>query len=396
MPVNTHPFKSEDVMAYLDGELSTETAAEMTVHLTQCRLCQDVAGDLQGVSRQLSGWAVEPFGEGMPENLLRSLDDRAADQEAKKMKPTEHWRFFVHHPWVVVAALVLVAVSALLLPSLRRKNKWMDDDVRYIVSDRERSALAPLPSSMSEFTRLERYANLQKPPDKREAPAPFIVRTAELNVTARKFDTVRTDLNRILLQFGGHIAQLNVASPTNEARNLTATLRVPSAQLDAAMTELRKLGRVNGEAMRGEEVTQQSVDLEARLNNLRHTEERLTEILATRTGKLSDVLEVEQKLSEVRGQIEQAEAEQKSLNNRISFATVQLTAGEDYRAPLTTTAEPAVMTRLSNAAVRGLHNAFNGLLGLLLFILRAGPSVLIFGALLALPGYFLWKHLRHR
>ncbi len=189
MPINTHPFSSEDVMAYLDGELSAETAAEMTVHLTQCRLCQDVAADLQGVSRQLSGWAIEPFGEGIPANLLRGLADRAAEQEAKKMKPTEHWRFFVHHPWVVVAALVLVSLSALLVPALRHKNKWMDEDIRYILSDRERAAMAPLPSSMSDFTRLERYANLQKQA-MRDAGAPLIVRTAELNVTARKFDTL--------------------------------------------------------------------------------------------------------------------------------------------------------------------------------------------------------------
>jgi RNA polymerase sigma factor (sigma-70 family) len=80
------------------------------------------------------------------------------------------------------------------------------------------------------------------------------------------------------------------------------------------------------------------------LNNARHTEQRLTQILATRTGKLSEVLEAEQKLAEVRGQIEQAEAEQKSLNNRISVATISLQVSEDYRAPLTGTTAPSVGT----------------------------------------------------
>ncbi len=62
MPINTHAFASEEVMAYLDGELSPETAAEMTAHLAHCRTCQEIAADLQGVSRQLSGWMVQASG----------------------------------------------------------------------------------------------------------------------------------------------------------------------------------------------------------------------------------------------------------------------------------------------------------------------------------------------
>ena len=57
---------------------------------------------------------------------------------------------------------------------------------------------------------------------------------------------------------------------------------------------------------------------------------------------------------------------------------------------------PSVSTGLLNARVKGLRNAFNALIGLLQLILRVGPSLLLFGALLGLPAYFLWKKLRHR
>ncbi len=231
----------------------------------------------------------------------------------------------------------------------------------------------------------------------RSAIAPtLIVRTADLRLTARSFDTVRTDLDRILAQFGGHIAQLDIASPADRARALSATLRIPAPQLEAALSELRKLGRVDSESQRGEEVTQQSVDLEARLTNARHTEQRLTQILASRTGKLSDVLEVEEKLAEVRGQIEQAEAEQKSLNNRVAFATISLQVTEDYRAPLTTTIAPSIGTRISNSAMDGLHTAFDSVTGMIQAVLAIGPSLLLWGLILGLPAYFLWKKLRHR
>src|SRR6476661_11127368 len=75
----------------------------------------------------------------------------------------------------------------------------------------------------------------------------------------------------------------------------------------------------------GEEVTQQYVDLLARLANGIHTEQRLTEILRTRTGKLQDVLKGELEIDRVRGEIEQMQAEQKELTKRVAFATLNTT-----------------------------------------------------------------------
>ena len=215
----------------------------------------------------------------------------------------------------------------------------------------------------------------------------LLVRTADLSLTARDFDNIRAKLDRIILQFGGLVGELNLNSPNGEARTLNASIHIPAAQLEAALVEVRKLGHVDGESQRGEDVTRQSVDLTARLANLRHTEERLTEILRTRTGKLSDVLEVEEKLDQVRGQIEQSEAEQKALNNRVSFATLSLTVTEDYA--------KAVSTGLGGAALGGLHHASNVIVAIARAALEAGPTVLLFALLLGLPAYLLWKNFRH-
>ena len=113
------------------------------------------------------------------------------------------------------------------------------------------------------------------------------------------------------------------------------------------------------------------------------------------TRELSDILQVEEKLAEVRGTIEQAEAEQKSLNNRVSFATVSLEISEDYRTPLAGGTTSSVGTRLRNAAVDGLHTAFNAVIGFVQALLAIGPTILLFGLVLGLPAYFFWKKLRH-
>ncbi|MBV9225891.1 MAG: zf-HC2 domain-containing protein, partial [Acidobacteriaceae bacterium] len=56
MQINSHPFSQEQLMAYLDGELPGNEAAIAAAHLQHCRECQELAADLQSVSRHLSAW----------------------------------------------------------------------------------------------------------------------------------------------------------------------------------------------------------------------------------------------------------------------------------------------------------------------------------------------------
>jgi hypothetical protein len=163
--------------------------------------------------------------------------------------------------------------------------------------------------------------------------------------------------------------------------------------LDASLTELKTLGRVETESQSGQDVTSQYVDLQARLSNARTTEQRLTDMLRQRTGKLSDVLEVEQEIDRVRGEIEQMEAERKTMSNQVSFATLNATITEDYKAQLQVV-PPSTSTRLSNAAVEGYKSMVDGIAGLVLFLLENGPTLLLWGAVLFFPARLVWKKVR--
>ncbi len=89
---------------------------------------------------------------------------------------------------------------------------------------------------------------------------------------------------------------------------MSATLRVPIAEMDAALAGVRALGRVVKESQASEDVTDAHRDLAIRISNAKIEEARLGEILKDRTGKLSDVLAVEQAQSRMRTEIEQMEA----------------------------------------------------------------------------------------
>jgi hypothetical protein len=221
----------------------------------------------------------------------------------------------------------------------------------------------------------------------------LIVHTAQLTLTTAEFAKTRDALEALLARYGGHLAQLSVNSPPGSGRTLQATLRVPSDHLPAAMADLRRLGRVEVESQGAEEVTQQVTDLEARLSNARITEQRLAEILRQRTGKISDVLEVEKEMGRVRGEIERMVAERKNLGDRVSFATVNVTITEEYRAGLQV-ASPSAFVQLRNAAVDGYRNLSGSLFGVAQFLLSAGPTLIVWVALLFFPARIIWRRWR--
>ena len=222
---------------------------------------------------------------------------------------------------------------------------------------------------------------------------PMIARTVSLSIVAKDFDAGRASLDTILARHNGYAANLNVTTPQGAVRTLQASLRIPAPQLPATLNELKSLGRVEAETQNGEEVTQQHADLVARLKNSRETEMRLQDVLRTRTGKVKDVLEVEEEIARVRGEIEQMEAEQKTLEHRVDFATIDLKLAEEYQAQLNTPA-PSVLMQLRNASINGFRNAFQSLLALVLFLAESGPSLLLWLALLGVPAWRLWRRYR--
>jgi hypothetical protein len=147
---------------------------------------------------------------------------------------------------------------------------------------------------------------------------------------------------------------------------------------------MRGIGRVLNESQSGEEVTQQHQDLIARLQTARETEARFRAILQQRTGNLADVLSVEESIARVRGDIERMEAEQKTLEHRVDFASIEIQVRDEYKARLGVPGD-SVSTRLHNAFVAGFHHASETILGIVLFIEEYGPAIVIWLVLFAIP-----------
>jgi chromosome segregation ATPase len=218
----------------------------------------------------------------------------------------------------------------------------------------------------------------------------MIARTVSLAIIVKNFDAARASLDSVLARHNGYSANLSVSTPEGAARSFQASLRIPAPQLSAALAELKALGHVENEAQSGEEVTQQHADLVARLKNSRETEQRLQAILVQRTGKIGDVLSVEQEIARVRGEIEQMEAEQKNLEHRVDFATIDLKLAEEYKAQLGSPVT-SVSTQFHNALVTGYKSAAESFLSLVLILVEYSPVLVLWFAILAMPAWLVWR-----
>lgn len=225
----------------------------------------------------------------------------------------------------------------------------------------------------------EQSASLQPhaPAETVEAPRqPSVIRTATLRLVAGDFNAARASVESIVAQAGGFLDQITVNGAPGAARTLTGIVRVPAARLADALTRLRQLGQVTEDTQGSDDVTDQLVDLDTRLANARAEEQRLNDILKNRTGKLSDVLEVEQQISRVRLEIEQMDAQRVNTARRVSYATITLQIDEIRKAGLES-GPLSLATRVRIAAADGVESAVDTVVGTLLFVLRADPASLL-------------------
>jgi len=164
-----------------------------------------------------------------------------------------------------------------------------------------------------------------------------MVRTAQMRLEVESVTEAVEQVEAIARQHQGDIVGLQEQVPQiretsqweGNSRLHTAilTLRVPQAQLDATLDALTPLGTVQNQSITAEDVSTQLVDYQARLKNLRQTEEMLLNIMK-RAGDMADVLRVAQEVSNVRQSIETLDAQLANLQTQVAYSMVTVYVAE--------------------------------------------------------------------
>lgn len=154
---------------------------------------------------------------------------------------------------------------------------------------------------------------------------PQLIKTANLIIRVADVEEALDQVSDILQGQQGDILNLEDQQPQRAGDRYISSLqlRVPQRNLTPTLEALEALGTVQKRSIKAQDVSDQLVDSEARLKNLRKSEEVVLKIME-RSGKIPDVLSVSKELSTIRENIERIDAQVQSLKTRVAFSTINL------------------------------------------------------------------------
>jgi len=213
-----------------------------------------------------------------------------------------------------------------------------------------------------------------------------IIYRAELDLMVDDFDQTELAAPRLVAEHGGYLANVELTRNTGDNRHGRWTIRVPVDRFESLLDAVSQLGVPTRRQQSGQDVSEEYIDLEARLLTKKKFEERLIKLVEDRTDNVKDLIVVEQQLARVRTEIEQMQGRLRYLQNQTSMTTVTLTAQEqhNYTPPET----PGLGSRIATTWNGSLGSMQNVGAGVVLASVSAAPWLLMVGVVVG-PAWML-------
>lgn len=217
----------------------------------------------------------------------------------------------------------------------------------------------------------------------------MIIRTGQASVQVDSLEPAIARVEALARQVGAFVANTQVQAGQDQMRTATLEIRVPAARFDDLVHGLSPLGKLEYVNVSAQDVGEEFTDITARVANARRLESRLIELLATRTGKLSDVLEIERELARVREEIERMEGRLRYLKAHVATSTLSVTVHEPP-AVVGETGSGGVIAEAFRDAWRNFVHFVAGLISSLGVLIPAGA--LLVAGLLGLRWFWRRRH----
>ena len=202
-----------------------------------------------------------------------------------------------------------------------------------------------------------------------------LIRTVDIQAETADLDAILADLDAQLAALGGYVQDKSVQNGRNGAtRYATLTLRIPADQLDSFVTHVENATNILSSNEETEDVTLKYSATESRIKALEAEEARLLELVA-QAGSLSDLLLLEQRLADVREELEVVKSQLKLYDSLIDYGTLHLSITEvkEY----TVVEERTAWERISTGFVKSLKGVGTICKELFIFLIVALPYLVI-------------------
>jgi len=166
-------------------------------------------------------------------------------------------------------------------------------------------------------------------PFSRASIAPsMVIRTGQASIEVDSLERAVAQVRLLAARVGGYVANTVMQTGRGDLRSASLEVKIPAERFDDGLNGLAPLGKLESVNVLAGDVGEEFTDVTARMENSRRLESRLIELLARGTGKLKEVLEVEQELARVREEIERTEGRRRYLRAHAALSTLTIAVHE--------------------------------------------------------------------
>ncbi|WRH66928.1 MAG: DUF4349 domain-containing protein [Planktothrix sp. GU0601_MAG3] len=253
--------------------------------------------------------------------------------------------------------------------------------------------IAPASAPLATADSLETANSAPQPTTTEPKKQSQLIKRAQLTLIVQSIHQTTESITEIIKKQQGDILKFEAQKSPDNSQRQTAYLefRVPQQRLETTLNALAKLGTVENQMITAEDVSDQLVDVQARLRNLRKSEEMVLKIME-RSGSVGDVLKAANELSNIRESIERIDAQLRNLQNQVAYSTINLSIESLVSV---SPAQENLGLRVQETWGKATHTMgeFTWLLvGLVLWLLAFSPYLLIIGG--GIYGYRWYRHNR--
>ena len=206
--------------------------------------------------------------------------------------------------------------------------------------------------------------------------------TINMDVETEDLDSLMAQLDAEISNFGGYVEDQNIHNGSNYAshryRSANLTVRVPAEKVEQFTGSVSGIANVTSQNLNREDITLQYVATSSRVTALETEEARLLELLAE-AETMSDLLEIEARLTDVRYELENFASQLRLYDNQVDYATVYLFISEVQE--YTPVEEPTFFERIRTTFSDALEGLRDGIVDITVFLVGNSPYLLVFGIL---------------
>jgi len=151
-----------------------------------------------------------------------------------------------------------------------------------------------------------------------------IIRTGRIELVVATYDDARVKVDALVASVGGYVDSTRVDRRQGSVSDATIVVRIPSSKFGGLLPKLREIGEVVSESTDAADITDQYVDIAARLAGAQALEKRLLELATAKEGKIDQILAVERELARVRTEVESYQGKIRQWDNQVTLSTLTL------------------------------------------------------------------------